>query len=186
MLRLLSWVLGFYLSLVTSTSVWGGHGPHEHGKAQLNVAIDGKTAKIVLWAPAGSIYGFEYEAKTPKDIKIRDAAVEKLKTQMDQMVIFDVKAACAMTNTNLQPFVAHRDTHEHKAAGKEKKLTGDHGDVEAEYFVQCQGDPLGGDIKLALWKFFPKIEKVVVQTLTAKGAQSSEVTPKKSVVGFPK
>lgn len=45
----------------------GSLGKHEHGVAQLNVALDGKTLELELDSPAMNLVGFEHAASTDAD-----------------------------------------------------------------------------------------------------------------------
>lgn len=57
----------------------GSLGKHEHGVAQLNVALDGKTLELELDSPAMNLVGFEHAASTDAD----KAAVAKARAQLE-------------------------------------------------------------------------------------------------------
>ncbi|MFO6377007.1 DUF2796 domain-containing protein, partial [Pseudomonas aeruginosa] len=58
----------------------GSLGKHEHGVAQLNVALDGKTLELELDSPAMNLVGFEHAASTDAD----KAAVAKARAQLEK------------------------------------------------------------------------------------------------------
>ena len=70
------------------------HDAHVHGVAEINIAVEGAKATVEFRAPAESLMGFEHEAKSESDKKKHDAALEQLRTKMNQMVVFDPKLGC--------------------------------------------------------------------------------------------
>src|SRR5882724_5393572 len=85
------------LATLACTSTWAQHSPkaHDHGAAQLNIAVDGKTAVIEFESPAQSIIGFEHAAKTPGEKKKQEAAFDVFRKQFGALVVLDPKLGCA-------------------------------------------------------------------------------------------
>lgn len=139
-----------------------GHAPHEHGHAKLNLVVEGNKLTAQFEAPSESIYGFEYEAKSEKDKKRRDAGGEKLKDGFDKMLVLDKSLGCVFQNTKLNLFVAegHEEGGDAKAA---KKAT--HSETHAEFVATCQKPLAGSKASFAFGKVFPRLKELKVQVL---------------------
>ena len=77
------------------------HGAHEHGTGKINLVVEGNKLTAQLEVPSESIYGFEYEPKTETEKKSRFDAGEKLKSNIDKMIVLDPKLSCVFSNTKL-------------------------------------------------------------------------------------
>ena len=89
--------LAIILSLASAVGAEKRHrDAHVHGAAVavVNIAVEGNKAEVEFRAPAESVMGFEYEAKSDSDRKKRDAALKTVQTKMNQMVLFDPKLNC--------------------------------------------------------------------------------------------
>ena len=60
---------------------------HEHGAAQLNVALDGNTLELALESPSMNIVGFEHAANSASD---RAAAAKAEQHLQDPLVLFNI------------------------------------------------------------------------------------------------
>ncbi len=77
------------------------HGAHIHGTAAVNIAIDDRTAIIELTAPADSVVGFEHQAKSAVDQTRQAKALERLRNNMDSMVVFNPTLGCRFAPTKI-------------------------------------------------------------------------------------
>ena len=76
----------------------GSLSAHEHGVAQLNVALDGNSLELELHSPAMNLVGFEHKAQSDQDKK----AVEMAKQQLaNPITLFGIPAAagCKVSKT---------------------------------------------------------------------------------------
>lgn len=60
---------------VASTSVWSALGTHEHGVAELSVAIEGERVDVMLTAPTGDLVGLE---RAPANEQERASVLERV------------------------------------------------------------------------------------------------------------
>ena len=132
---------------------------HQHGSAELNIAIEGNSAVIELEAPAEGFVGFEHEARTEAQKKQQEDALQTLRKRGGELVQFPSTAGCQTANMR---------TEVKRHAGEE------HSEVEAEYRVTCSGKLAGAVLRFGLSKLFPGVREVKVQLLN--GAQQSGVT----------
>ena len=153
------------------------HGAHEHGKAELNVAIDGLKVMIALESPAESIYGFEHEAKAAKDVTARDNAAKLLKDNASTLFQFQADRGCALTESKIEPWVKEGDDdHDHDAkkakpskggkAEHHQHEHGEHGEVHANYTFPCTKAANGSKLTVTLTDSFPKLREIAVQLIS--------------------
>ena len=88
---------------------------HEHGVGVLNIAAEGSSVVVELFAPGADIVGFEYEATNAEDLK---AIVEALTTLEDFEKLFalPVAAGCTVTEAHaeLETEAEHDDHDDHE------------------------------------------------------------------------
>lgn len=175
------------LSLITTLAItpYGlfakeQHGAHEHGKAELSVAIDGMKVTIALESPAESIYGFEHEAKKPKDVTARDDAAKKLKDNAATLFQFAPSVGCTLTDSKIEPWVKESEEEHEREHAKDKKAKGDkkaeehdhhhehgeHGEVHANYTFTCTKSLSGSKLTVTLLDSFPKLREIAVQLIS--------------------
>ena len=140
---------------------------HEHGSAKVNIAFEAARGVLEFEAPAQSVVGFEYAAKSAADRLKVATALQTLRARMGEMVIFP--AGCTVT--------AKRATVE---GG------GEHSEVAAAFDVQC-AKPLGGsEIRFGFAKVFPGIRAVDVALLADERQMSMAVENDKGVLKITK
>ncbi len=156
------------------------HGAHEHGTAQLNVAVDGKQLLIELLSPAANLVGFEHEPTSDEDIG-RATTVAQVLHDANQMFATPLAAECTVDMVKVEmpwdlpgsfkpdavPAQKHED-HEHDH--------GDHSDIEAEYSYTCSKPESLTELDMVLFQTFPATERVHVQYATATNQGSVELT----------
>lgn len=160
----------------------GSLAAHEHGAAQLNIVLDGKTLEVHLHSPAMNLVGFEHAAKSAAD----KATVAAAHSQLEQPhALFGLSTGdCAVAKQELDSplFAAQADSHEHE---HEKPHTGEHSDIQARYTFNCaQPDDLQQLDLRELFKRFPATAKLQVQLISPNGQQGLELTPAQPTLSF--
>lgn len=185
-----------FLSLAHAQAVYAGagHKAHVHGTAELDLVVEGQEITILFESPADSIYGFEHEAKTEKDIKARDTAVETFKTNVSSLFSLPESLGCVHSIAKLEAFKSeeldhddksHEKAHE-KADTKSKKghaRKGTHGEFEAEVKISCKSTVKGQTMDIGLFGKFSGISKIKTQILGEKPA-SLNLTKKSSKINL--
>lgn len=124
------------------------HAAHEHGKATLDLAVDGGTVTMRLSAPAIDIVGFEHAPRTDAERGAAESANVVLK-QHKALFAFPVAARCAATGAAVTPpawgkekgQAKGKDDHDHDhdhAKGKSGGDDHDHEAAHADYVAQWQ------------------------------------------------
>ncbi|TWI52438.1 uncharacterized protein DUF2796 [Pseudomonas duriflava] len=140
---------------------------HEHGVAQLNVALEEQSLELELHSPAMNIVGFEHAAQSAQD----KLTVEKAKQQLqDPLVLFKIPTAagCKTANVDLDsPLFAADGDHDHK-----------HSDIEADYELTCAHPEALTVLDLSgLFTHFSATHRVQAQAVTPHGQKGAELTP---------
>ncbi|MFS7143928.1 DUF2796 domain-containing protein [Pseudomonas aeruginosa] len=162
----------------------GSLGKHEHGVAQLNVVLDGKTLELELDSPAMNLVGFEHAASTDAD----KAAVAKARAQLEkplELFALPVTAGCSVASQELRsplfgdkaPAHAHKEKagHEHE---HEHEHEHGHADIHAHYQLSCEKPELLKLLTLAeFFKRFPATQKIQVQLIGPDGQKGADLAP---------
>ncbi|MFC0711963.1 DUF2796 domain-containing protein [Azorhizophilus paspali] len=147
---------------------------HEHGSAQLNLALDNDALEIELISPAMNLLGFEHAAHSAEE----RARVDAVRTRLERpLELFGVPAAAGCQ-------IRERSLH-----GAHFEATGnddwEHSEIEARYHLQCAAPEALQSLNLAaLFGTFPATQKIQVQLIGPRGQQGQELSPERSGLTF--
>ncbi len=152
-------------------------GPHEHGHATLDIAVEGKSVAMALSAPGADIVGFEHAAEGDADRAALDAGMAALE---DPLALFKLPsdAGCSLDTAEVRQVF---EAHEHEEAGHEEEHAEEHGEeathsaFEAEYALTCDDPSAIESIDFAFFDRFPNAEEVEVNLVSERGQSSYEV-----------
>ncbi|WGL60161.1 DUF2796 domain-containing protein [Pigmentibacter sp. JX0631] len=147
------------------------HKAHNHGTANIDVAIDGNQAKFNFEIPAASMYGFEHEAKNEKEKKLVADSKQKFENNINKIVILEDRLKCNFQIIKLDPFSTDdeedsSDDQKNSKSAEKNKHSAQHGDFKAEVLAKCEKSLSKSKLSFALIKFFPKIENIFVKGLS--------------------
>ncbi|WP_010487055.1 DUF2796 domain-containing protein [Pseudomonas sp. S9] len=160
-------------------------GAHEHGVAQLNVALDGNTLEIELESPAMNLVGFEHAPSSDAD----KAAISQARSQLEKpLALFSLNTGdCSLSSKELESplfsraHVESEHEHEHEAGEHEHE----HSEIHAHYSFNCKQPQALQQLELAqLFKQFPATHKIQLQLIGPNGQQGAELTPEQSSAKF--
>ena len=147
---------------------------HEHGAAQLMMAVEGKQLQIEFEVPSESLVGFEYFPEADKDREVFAATMAILSKPSKLFGIPD-EAECMsvgikVSQTLLSGEVKHHeggDDHDESKSGKDEDHD-EHGeDVHSEfhssYLWNCHHADDLDSVQTRLMEVFPRIEEIRVQ-----------------------
>lgn len=150
---------------------------HEHGRAQLNIVLEGQTLALALDSPAANLLGFEHRARTAEQ-KNRITQVQSQLYQPLQWLKLPLAAQCQLEHRQLEGAVF--DTASAAVAEAES-----HMDIEAHYEFVCPHPEHLKRLDFAeLLRLFPAIQALQVQLIGPLGQQGLELTPTHSSVSF--
>lgn len=130
---------------------------HQHGVAQMTVAVDGNVLEIEFVSPMENLVGFEHAPRNDRERK----AVQALKERFGKpqaLLVPTAAAGCSVEPAELE-LPADRDG-------------GGHADMRATIVFQCEKPAALKEIGVRLFDAFPRLQRVQVQ-LAAAGRQSA-------------
>lgn len=187
------------------------HEAHEHGVAQLNIAIEGNDLHMEFTSPAANIVGFEHQPRTPEQKGAVRKAMEKLEDG-SKLFIPSSEAQCRLSKSSVKTDIEHdaehegehgdehdakhghedehnakhrhKDEHdaEHEHEGEDDHAR--HSEFEAEYRFVCQHPEKLSKVEVVLIQAFPGIEHIEVQLLTETKQTAMELTAKENKILF--
>jgi Protein of unknown function (DUF2796) len=144
------------------------HTAHEHGKAEIRLAIDNNKMILVFQTPQDSIIGFERAPKSESEQAKAKAAVEVLKAG-SKLFVINAEASCVFKETSL---VAPNLVVSAGAAGK----ASDHADVEVSYNLECANPTKLSSITVNVFDAFKTVKVIQVQFVGTKKQKSVRLT----------
>ena len=162
---------------------------HEHGAANLMLAIEGDKLQIGIEVPSESLIGFEHFPKSRSD---RENFNEAIKILSNPSKFFSTPddAECLLTGLNVsQSLFSGEEEDEHGHEKKDEHGHDDHdehghedsekGEIHSEFRSNYSWNCLHTDeidsIGNKLFSFFPRIEEIRVNWITTSGQGSLEI-----------
>ena len=144
--------------MVATPWLLGAHTAHVHGVGELNIAVESSRIVLAFESPSESIYGFESEAKTAKQKKIKDEKLTILKTDMGKIFQIDADLKC--------------DWKVEKVGVVQEGEVG-HQNVRAEWIATCEKSPMGRSLKIDFGSSFSRLKSLKVNVLKDSGQKST-------------
>lgn len=194
--RIISLLIFLLLSFVgqLSNGIAGSreHGAHVHGIGKLNIALDHKDLMLELTSPAANIVGFEHAPENEEQTHAVEEAAEVLQDG-DKLFTMTSKAQCSLHEAYVDSDMIHGHEDEHASQEQEPRSThadhehaekAAHSDFRATYHFECSKPEHLRTLEVLLFKYFPGLEELEVQLLTAKVQTAVELTPKNMQISF--
>jgi hypothetical protein len=164
-------------ALLLATPAWAGK-PHQHGVAQLDIAVETGKVTIDFESPLDNLVGFERAPRTDAERQRSDAAVATLKAA-DTLLRIDPAARCSLAKVTLNSAPLQLGTPDPKAA------TDGHADLDASFEFACKGGT-PGFVEVGLFEAFARLQRIEVQTATARGQTRAVLKRPDKRVGLPR
>jgi hypothetical protein len=175
------------------------HEAHEHGAANLNIAVEGDELFMEFSSPAINLVGFEHPPRTNDQKKAVKDAIKMLEEGSKLFVLpagSKGRLVEAEVETDIEKGAGHEDESGHGHA-EEEEYGDEHGEgeghhddedhhseFEAHYRFKL-GKPGKLDrIDVNLFKIFPSIDHIEVQIVTESKQTSMELTASQTRVLF--
>ncbi len=147
----------FLLGLWLVFAAWPAQaGPHEHGVAHLNVAIDGQRVTLSFQIPMESLLGHERAPKSPQEQAQVKALLDKLQ-QGRNLVQLDAQAQCQGSAPTVNAPVL------------EGKAASEHSDIAIEWQLQCAQPAMLRKAEVTLFEMAPRLRRVQAQVAGPQG-----------------
>ena len=147
-------------------------GKHEHGKANLNVAVDGERLIIELDSPADNLVGFEFRPRTDEQKARVAAALEALR---DGAGLFAMPpgADCRLKSAAVSPPDYGDAGHDHDHDKDEDS----HADFEAAWEFRCSNMAALMWLETSLFARFPGTRQLATSIIAPAGQTAVVLTP---------
>ena len=161
------------ISEVFSTEMHRSHEAHVHGKAVLNIVLDGSTLLIEFASPATNLLGFEHAPANDEQKSILQNAKQTLMAT-DRLFYFST-TTCRSENVEIEaPYMNQHEDKKHPHHGE-------HADFHASYAFKCRQEKDLKEITIKLFALFPGIHQIKTHWIT-HGAQGATVLEPKNPI----
>ena len=146
---------------------------HEHGVAQLGIAVEGQAITMEFEIPGADIVGFEHKPTKDSERLQVSEAIAALK-DISSVIEIPANAGCKVT-------ASAAELHGHSEHGDE----GGHAEFHAEYALNCKDVKEVSGLAFSYFETFPNAEEIEVQLVTERGASKFEVFRSKPRIELP-
>ena len=179
-MKQLSLLLIIFLYGVLKTLAQGSLEAHVHGKASLNLVLDGQSLFIEFESPAYNLVGFEHE---PKD-QIQQKEVQdslSLLSRPRKVFGFSAQAGCLVESVSVTTTMAgvgkntvgyeeeHHEEEHHDHSDGDSTNKESHSEFKANYLMICSEPEKLRTIEFKLFKEFLGLKSVQVQWINGEG-----------------
>ena len=166
-------------SLPSAANAQHTHGAHEHGAAEVTVALDGQALVIELISPLDNLVGFEH---APANDTQRAALVEagRLLSDADAMFALPVAAACRFEHADIEspwPMAAMAPAAGQAGHAHAHPTRGDHEEAVVTYRYTCAQPAALQRIDVRAFARFPRLREIRAEHATARGQGAAVLTP---------
>ena len=152
--------------LLLGAPLWGQHGAHTHGKAELNLILNSDREMVAeLITPAESVYGFEHAPRNVKEKEQMSEGLKRLKASLANMLTFEKKINIV---TEIAEEKEHTEkSHAHHGHKHEDAEESHHRNVMLRWSIQCDANLIGQKVIVNWREALPDIHHMDVTLLTS-------------------
>lgn len=153
------------LALCAAAPAWAGKA-HQHGVAQLDVAVEPGRVTLDLQTPLDGLVGFERAPRTDAERARVEAALTRLR---DAAALFriDSAAGCKLEKVTLNaPVLGVTPTGTAAPAAPAK---GEHADLDGRFEFSCKADARPAFVEVGLFEAFSGMKRIELQLVLPKG-----------------
>ncbi len=143
--------LGLFVSFAAPIKA---HGPHVHGKGELQIGLQGSNLSMTLQLPQDSVVGFERPPRNPKEVEAAEKALTTLKKPAE-LISISAAAECALKDTKI--------TAPALEAQQGSKQTSEHADVIVQYRWECAKPDQIQSVTVNAFDVFKRLKVVQAQ-----------------------
>jgi hypothetical protein len=168
---------------------------HVHGVSELNIVIGRNKLEMQLRTPAINIVGFEHKASTEQQIRKVKQSEVKLN---DHEALFSFSSGgCRLTQAkiDLSDLIEHKttekDAHDHHKSNldhnhehEDEDEHGDHSEIVAHYYYDCEDMNELSSISLGFFDVFPAMQQIKSMLITTSGQGAASLTRSNKTITF--
>jgi hypothetical protein len=172
-------------------------GAHVHGVSELNIVIEGNKLEMQLRSPAMNIVGFEHKASTEQ--QIRKVKQSEVKLHGHKALFSFSSGGCKLTQTqidlanlikknaiekNVHDHHKSDPDHHHEKEKEKEKGHGDHSEVVAHYYYDCEDIDDLSSLSLGFFDVFPAMQQINGIWITTSGQGAASLTRSNKTITF--
>ena len=163
------------LLALTPLSLASEQQAHQHGHAQLQIAVENNSIDLILTSPAHNLLGFEHQPRTQQQKQTLENAMQWLTTQA---LIATADGNCTVKSASMElSAIATKDGHGHHHGDHHHNEAIDaHANIEVSQQLDCTGADLNGRLTTPLIGQFAEIQELDVEWVTGSGQGSAKLS----------
>ena len=151
---------------------------HQHGMAELQVAISGEQIDVLLLSPAYNLVGFEHPPRSAEQHQTVESAVDWLK---HTALVDTPQQQCSPEQSDVltswnDPHADHHDDNHDQSDDHDHS---GHSDIEITQRLHCPGLSDTNKLQTTLFQRFPGLEQLNAQWVSPKGQNGTRLAPGK-------
>jgi len=156
---------------------------HEHGAANLKIALEGEKIQVEFEVPSESLIGFEHFPKSESNRENFSNAI-KILSDPSRLFAMSREGECLLVGMNIsQSLFSNEEEHGHDDSEDEhghdqSEKSEIHSEFKSNYSWNCQHLDEIDSIGTQLMTVFPKIEEIRVNWISNNGQGSLELESK--------
>jgi len=161
------------------------HAAHEHGVAELRVAVEGKALHIEYASPLDTLVGFEH-APTDERQHRQLAEAESMLRNAARLFRLPAAAGCVLKKAELSsPWAMARQGHgadeadDHDHDHEHAHAAEGHAEMEAAYAFECARPQALDTLELLVFDAFPRTREVRAERVSDRGQAALSLTPQR-------
>lgn len=155
---------------------------HEHGVADLRIAIEGSTLLVEFESPMANLVGFEHAARNDAERKAVADLAKRLRSP-DGLLALPAAAGCKLKEVELElpgaddhAHHGHKHGHNHDHGKQDAHAHGgEHADAYAAWEFGCKSAAALDAIEVKLIGAFPAIRVLRAETAGPRGQAASRI-----------
>jgi len=147
---------------------------HQHGVAQLDVAVEPTRVTLELDTPLDSLLGFERAPRTDAERALVDKMLARLRAA-DQLFRIDGAAGCTLDKVSLVSPVLGLAAPGADAAKAAGAATGDHADLNGRFEFSCKAGQRASFVEVGLFEAFAPMKRIELQLVLPRGQMKASL-----------
>ena len=161
-------------ALLSATAVSAQHAAHEHGVAELRVAIEGAEVRIEFETPLDGAVGFEHAPRTDKQRKAL-AEAEAALGEFERLFALPAPAGCTPVSASLDsPWASDG------AVPQDGGET--HSDFVVSYVLRCVRPKALNALQVKVFDVFPRTRRIRAERVSPRGQSAATLTEKQRML----
>jgi hypothetical protein len=170
-------------------------GAHVHGVSELNIVIEGNKLEMQLRSPTINIVGFEHKASTAQ--QIRKVKQSEVKLHDHKSLFSFSSGGCRLTQAQIdlanliKKNAIEKDVHDHHKSEldhhhekEDEEEHGDHSEVVAHYYYDCEDMDDLSSLSLGFFDMFPAMQQINGIWITTSGQGAASLTRSNKTITF--